>query len=97
MKRIAILVATCLNPVLPASQAEQVGRMWIASFKRTLVLLFALISLTATISLAADYEVAHVIVINPGRCKPRQDITIVVHEDAIVAVLPSNNSDQALP
>jgi hypothetical protein len=69
--------------------------MWIASFKRTLVLLFALIGLTATISLAADYAVAHVIVINPGRCKPRQDITIVVHEDAIVAVLPSNNSDQA--
>ena len=36
-------------------------------------------------------------VINPGRGKPRQDMTIVVHEDAIVAVLPWNNSDQALP
>jgi len=69
----------------------------IVSFKRTLVLLFALIGLTATISLAADYAIAHVIVINPGRGKPRQDMTIVVHEDAIVAVLPWNNSDQALP
>ena len=43
--------------------------MCIASFKRTLVLLFALIGLTATISSAADYAIAHVTVINPGRGK----------------------------
>lgn len=63
--------------------------MCVASFKRALVLLFALIDLTATISSAADHAIAHVTVINPGRGKPRRDMTIVVHEDAIVAVLPS--------
>ena len=63
--------------------------MCIASFKRTIVLLFALIGLTAAISLAADYAIAHVTVINPGRGEPRRDMTIVVHEDAIIAVLPS--------
>lgn len=55
--------------------------MCIASFKRTLVLLFALIGLAATISSAADYPIAHVTVINPGRGKPRRDMTIVIHED----------------
>jgi imidazolonepropionase-like amidohydrolase len=52
-------------------------------------LLFALIGLTATISSAADYAIAHVTVINPGRDRPRRDMTIVVHEHAILAVLPS--------
>ena len=63
--------------------------MCIASFKWTLFLFFALIGLTATISSAADYAIAHVTVINPGRGEPGRDMTIVVHEDAIVAVLPS--------
>jgi hypothetical protein len=58
-------------------------------FKRALVLLFVLIGSTGTISSAADYAIAHDTVINPGRAKPRRDMTIVVHEDAIVAVLPS--------
>ena len=39
--------------------------------------------------LRTDYGIAHVTVINPGRGEPRRDMTIVVHEDAIVAVLPS--------
>ena len=66
-----------------------IGRICIASFKRTLALLFLSIGLTATISAAADYAIANVTVINPGRGEPRRDMTIVVHEDAIVAVLPS--------
>lgn len=63
--------------------------MRIAAFKRTFVLLFAWIGLSATISSAADYAIAHVTVINPGGGKPRREMTIVVHEDAIVAVLSS--------
>lgn len=58
-------------------------------FKRALVFLFVLIGPTGTISPAADYAIAHVTVINPGRAKPRRDMTIVVHEDAVVPVLPS--------
>ncbi len=60
-----------------------------ASAKRSLVLLVALFGLTTTICEADDYAIAHVTVINPGLGKPQPDMTIVVHDNAIVSVLPS--------